>query len=322
MRTEQERLDYINSICDTTYKSMEEVDWDYISVYKKLTEDFIREFKNNVDWSFISINQTLSEDFIREFKYNINWEYISQYQKLSEDFIREFSDKVDWTYISKYQKLSEDFMDKFADKLNWILIPIYQNYSDEFAEKNKYRIKNGYNGPFCLGKPKETEFLPESDTDFDIKINIPEKIILTEPSPYDKAIILTEPTGPLEEGPLQLKTRKIKSYENELLEVLKNPQLPTLITNIQDLELLLQKIDKQINENDFHHIEVKWTGDSITDGEPNDDIFDLETGMFTEKELKEYMQCLHSFYEIKLNKLKYQYLNIFNGVKYKKLITE
>ena len=171
---------------------------------------------------------------------------------------------VDWDYISKYQILSKDFMDEF-----------------------------------------------------NININQPKKIIWTEPSPYDKAIILTEPTGPLEEDPLQLKTRNIKLYENELLEVLKNPQLPTLITNIQDLELLLHKIDKQINENNFYHIEVKWTGDGITDGESNDDIFDLETGIFTEEELKEYMQYLHSFYEKKLNKLKYQYLNIFNGVKYR-----
>jgi hypothetical protein len=311
MKTEQERLDYINSTCNTTYKSMEEVDWDYISVYKKLTEDFIREFKNNVDWCFISINQTLSEKFIREFKDNVNWEYISRHQKLSEDFIREFSDKVYWTYISKYQKLSEDFMEEFADKLNWILIPIYQNYSDEFAEKNRYRIKTDYNDPFCLGKPKETEFLPESNTDFDIEINIP------------KTIILTEPTGPFkEEDPLGLKSRNIKLYEKELLDVLKNPQLPALITNIQYLELLLQKIDKQINENNFYHIEMKWTGDGITDGESNDDIFDLETGIFTEEELKEYMLYLHSFYEIKLKKLKSQYLDIFYGDKYKKLITE
>ena len=107
---------------------------------------------------------------------------------------------VDWDYISKYQILSKDFMDEF-----------------------------------------------------NININQPKKIIWTEPSPYDKAIILTEPTGPLEEDPLQLKTRNIKLYENELLEVLKNPQLPTLITNIQDLELLLHKIDKQINENNFYN---------------------------------------------------------------------
>ena len=156
-----------------------------------------------------------------------------------------------------------------------------------------------------------------------IKINQELKFICTEPSPYDRAIILTEPTEQLkEEDPLQLKTRNINLYENDLLEVLKNPQLPTLITNIQDLELLLQKIDKQINENNFHHIEVKWTGDGITDGESNDDIFDLETSIFTEEELKEYMLYLHSFYEIKLKKLKSQYLDIFYGDKYKKLITE
>ena len=188
MKTVEEKLEFINRTCNTDYKSMEEVDWDY---------------------------------------------------------------------ISKYQILSKDFMDEF-----------------------------------------------------NININKPKKIILTEP------------TEPLEEDPLQLKTRNIKLYENELLEVLKNPQLPTLITNIQDLELLLQKIDKQINENNFYHIEVKWTGDGITDGESNNDIFDLDTGIFTEKELKEYMQYLRSFYEKKLNKLKYQYLNIFNGVKYRNLITE
>lgn len=253
MKTVEEKLEFINRTCNTDYKSMEEVDWDY---------------------------------------------------------------------ISKYQILSEDFMYKFENELNWILIPAYQNYSDEFAKNFRFRIDNGYSGSLSIDEPEKTEYLPESNTEFNININKPKKIILTEPSPYDGSIILTEPTEPLEEDPLQLKTRKIKSYENELLEVLKNPQLPTLITNIQDLELLLQKIDKQINENNFYHIEIKWTGDGITDGESNNDIFDLETGIFTEKELKEYMQYLHSFYEKKLNKLKYQYLNIFNGVKYRNLITE
>lgn len=151
----------------------------------------------------------------------------------------------------------------------------------------------------------------QNNTEFDnnksIKINQELKFISTEP---------------LEEDPLSIKYRNIVLFEKELLDLLKNPQLPTLITNIQDLELLLQKIDKQINENNFYHIEVKWTGDGITDGDFNDDIFDLDTGIFTEEELKEYMLCLHSFYEIKLKKLKSQYLDIFYGDKYKQLITE
>ena len=40
-------------------------------------------------WVWISSNQTLSEDFIREFKDELDWAGISYYQTLSEDFILE-----------------------------------------------------------------------------------------------------------------------------------------------------------------------------------------------------------------------------------------
>ena len=48
------------------------VNWDNISRYQIISEDFIREFANKVNWYEISkyqisYNQTLSEDFIREF---------------------------------------------------------------------------------------------------------------------------------------------------------------------------------------------------------------------------------------------------------------
>ena len=58
---------------------------------------------NIIDWNKLSHYQILSEDFIREFKDKIDWMAVCRYQKLSEDFIREFKDKVDWWYISKYQ---------------------------------------------------------------------------------------------------------------------------------------------------------------------------------------------------------------------------
>ncbi len=35
---------------------------------KKLTEEFIREFKNKVNWYYIIIFQKLSKDFIKEFQ--------------------------------------------------------------------------------------------------------------------------------------------------------------------------------------------------------------------------------------------------------------
>ena len=86
-------------------------DWSNDTFYidNKLSEDFIREFKDEVYWEMISKYQTLSEDLIREFKDDVDWWYISKYQTLSEDFIREFKEKIDWHMISKYQTLSKEF---------------------------------------------------------------------------------------------------------------------------------------------------------------------------------------------------------------------
>src|SRR5690606_37928977 len=85
-------------------------DWILISEFQTLSEDFIREFKDDVNWYYISGYQTLSEDFIREFKNDVDWSWVSSSQKLSEDFIREFKDDVDWYFISECQVLSEDFI--------------------------------------------------------------------------------------------------------------------------------------------------------------------------------------------------------------------
>ena len=53
----------------------------------------------------------MSEDFIREFKDQVNWYYISIHQKLSEDFIREFCNELfiklienSWHFVSDADK--------------------------------------------------------------------------------------------------------------------------------------------------------------------------------------------------------------------------
>ena len=89
------------------------IDWSWISLNQKLSENFIREFKDSVDWYWISINQRLSEEFIREFKDRVTWDWISRYQTLSENFIREFKDRVDWYWISANQTLSAKFIKEF-----------------------------------------------------------------------------------------------------------------------------------------------------------------------------------------------------------------
>jgi len=114
--------------------------WDYIPIYQKLSEEFIREFQDKIDWTFISTYQKLSEKFIREFQDKVNWIYISTYQKLSEEFIREFQDKVNWSCISVNQKLSEKFIREFQDKVDWYYISTYQKLSEEFIREFKISI--------------------------------------------------------------------------------------------------------------------------------------------------------------------------------------
>ncbi len=115
-------------------------DWDDISIYQKLSEDFIERHKNNFNWHYISIYQKLSEVFIEKHSDKVNWHYISRYQKLSEDFIERHADKVNWNYISIYQKLSEDFIERHADKVHWHYISEYQKLSEDFIEKHKDKV--------------------------------------------------------------------------------------------------------------------------------------------------------------------------------------
>ena len=79
--------------------SKNEINWTKISTqYQKLSEPFIRKFKNRVNWEYISICQKLSENFIREFKGRVDWFWILRYQTLSEDFIRELKDDIPWSW--------------------------------------------------------------------------------------------------------------------------------------------------------------------------------------------------------------------------------
>jgi len=143
-------------------------DWTSISHYYKLSEKFIREFKDKVDWYYISEYQKLSEKFIREFKDNVYWYYISIYQKLSEKFIREFKDKVNWDAISIYQKLSEKFIREFKDKVNWHYISKYQKLSKKFIREFNINISE-----YCwIYKTKEEKlkYIKENNLDKTYKL--------------------------------------------------------------------------------------------------------------------------------------------------------
>ena len=85
-------------------------------------KDIEKFFDENIDnfeveWDNISQYQTLSEEFIEKHYDKVEWCNISEYQKLSEEFIKKHIDKVNWFYISRYQKLSESFIEKYSDKI-------------------------------------------------------------------------------------------------------------------------------------------------------------------------------------------------------------
>lgn len=131
----------VNEYLGTDYRELiTRVQWNYISEYQELSEDFIREFQDEVNWRWVSEYQKLSESFIRKFRNKVDWTVISAYQKLSNEFIEEFQDKVDWNKISIFQKLSEPFIRKFKDKVDWCRISIYQKLSNEFIEEFKDRL--------------------------------------------------------------------------------------------------------------------------------------------------------------------------------------
>ena len=111
---------YLNDIGITRNENeMEEIEWLLLSRQKKLSEDFIRIFKDKVTWEYVSKEQILSEDFIQEFADKVDWVAISSYQSLSEQFIIKNKDKVKWYFISKNQNLSDNFLIEYKKNIDW-----------------------------------------------------------------------------------------------------------------------------------------------------------------------------------------------------------
>lgn len=99
---------------------------------------FIKETNENIDtldWNCISSYRYLSEDFITKFKDNVNWSIICTFQKLTEDFIRTHSDKIDFKALSNThsQTMTLDFIHEYKNLLNMKVIS-----KNKKIHKNKY----------------------------------------------------------------------------------------------------------------------------------------------------------------------------------------
>lgn len=87
---------------------------------QKINEDFVLEHLET--FNLAEKYSKLSESFLREFKDDLNWETICKYQQLSEQFMRENKDNLDWKSVSEYQNISYKFIKEFRNNLDWELL--------------------------------------------------------------------------------------------------------------------------------------------------------------------------------------------------------
>lgn len=103
------------------------------------SEDFLN--KHTDWWLYDSLvcnavisHQKVSENFIRTYKDKLKWSAVTKYQTMSEDFIKEMRDYVDWDLVLDYQKLSLDFICKMKYYFNETQIILSENIPAEYKE--------------------------------------------------------------------------------------------------------------------------------------------------------------------------------------------
>lgn len=100
-------------------KWKDRIDWENYLTYNspELSSEFI--FSHNINWNLISYHASrLSETFIREYKDYINWDAVSSQilivTKFSLDFVREFSELLNWEYMCSLESSVKDKFDIIA----------------------------------------------------------------------------------------------------------------------------------------------------------------------------------------------------------------
>ena len=122
--------------------------WYHLSGNRKLSEKFMREFKDELYWKPISRKQVLSEDFIREFKDYIDWQYASYCQNLSTAFLIEFKKEIHWNDYFYELEIEFEFMKQYILKSNFT--DIYQFKSNHLNDAQKQEIQKLLNLKYHL----------------------------------------------------------------------------------------------------------------------------------------------------------------------------
>lgn len=79
------------------------IDWSFFS-YQVRNENELIMIKDqgfNIPWNVVSCNIKLSESFMKHYKDQLNWKGISEFQDFSEEFLNEFLEYLDLDIIEK-----------------------------------------------------------------------------------------------------------------------------------------------------------------------------------------------------------------------------
>lgn len=114
--------------------------------HQALSESFIEKYAGNnpLNWENISRYQKISDEFIDRHADDVDWTYISEYQTLSEETMRSHIEDIDWAYASGSQEIPLSLLEAhmevgngiILDGLYWPDVFKFQDIPREFVVKH------------------------------------------------------------------------------------------------------------------------------------------------------------------------------------------
>lgn len=110
-----------------------------------LTNDWLREHKDQLDWTAVCRWQKLEQSFIEQMDQYVNWIAISKWQlHLSEDFIRRNWNKLNKPLLAKHTTFSQSFLREFRNCINWDEVVINQELTIDFIREFRDQLPFDY----------------------------------------------------------------------------------------------------------------------------------------------------------------------------------
>lgn len=115
-----------------------------ISNYKKLRPLVVKGLVQNCNWGNISIFGKLSVDFIEKFSNNLDWERLATNRELTEEIVLKYYNRLNLFFVFQYHQFKREFIMNNLGKFNKdleVIINTQQSLSLIDKDKIKLMIK-------------------------------------------------------------------------------------------------------------------------------------------------------------------------------------